>query len=55
MKRFAVILLTLILLVQAFPLNAFAAVGHVLTEEEPAAAGRRFPCRWIPLGSSGRK
>lgn len=38
MKRFAAMLLTLILLCHALPLNALAAAGHVLTEDELAAA-----------------
>ena len=38
MKRLVVILLTLVVLIQALPVNALAAAGHVLTAEELAAA-----------------
>jgi hypothetical protein len=38
MKKWLCVLLTLVLLLQALPLSALAAVGHVLTDEELAAA-----------------
>ena len=38
MKRFVAVLLTLILLCHALPMNALASVGRVLTENELAAA-----------------